>query len=63
MTTTAKFIDLINMVVDRINAEDRPKLGAHMCPGGDHDGTHSADVDHGGLLSRLFHLHAGDFYL
>lgn len=63
MTTTAKFIDLINMVVDRFNAEDRQKLGAHMCPGGDHDGTHSADVDYGGLLSRLFQLHVGSFYL
>jgi 5-methyltetrahydropteroyltriglutamate--homocysteine methyltransferase len=35
----------------------------HSCPGGDHDSTHSADVDYAGLLPLLFDLHAGSFYV
>ncbi|MEO8068765.1 MAG: cobalamin-independent methionine synthase II family protein [Flavobacteriales bacterium] len=58
-----QFIDLINMVCDRFNAEERKKLGVHVCPGGDHDSTHSADVDYSGLLDKLFQLHVGSFYL
>jgi 5-methyltetrahydropteroyltriglutamate--homocysteine methyltransferase len=34
-----------------------------MCAGGDHDSTHSADVDYAGLLPELFRLQAGRFYL
>jgi 5-methyltetrahydropteroyltriglutamate--homocysteine methyltransferase len=58
-----QFIDLINMVVDRFNPEERKRLGVHVCPGGDHDSTHSADVDYSGLLNKLFQLHVGNFYL
>lgn len=58
-----QFIDLINKVVDGFGAEERKRLGVHVCPGGDHDSTHSADVDYDGLLSRLFQLHVGNFYL
>jgi 5-methyltetrahydropteroyltriglutamate--homocysteine methyltransferase len=35
----------------------------HTCPGGDHDSTHSADVDYTELLPSLFRLDAGRFYL
>jgi 5-methyltetrahydropteroyltriglutamate--homocysteine methyltransferase len=58
-----QFIDLINMVCDRFTAAEQKKLGVHVCPGGDHDSTHSADVDYEGLLTRLFQLHVGNFYL
>ncbi|MBK8338882.1 MAG: cobalamin-independent methionine synthase II family protein [Flavobacteriales bacterium] len=58
-----QFIDLINMVCDRFSPEERKKLGVHVCPGGDHDSTHSADVDYEGLLNKLFQLHVGNFYL
>ena len=34
-----------------------------MCPGGDHDSTHSADVDYAGFLPTLFNMHVGQFYL
>lgn len=58
-----QFIDLINMVCDRFSAEEKKKLGIHVCPGGDHDSTHSADIDYEGLLSKLFQVHVGSFYL
>ena len=32
-------------------------------PGGDHDSTHSADVDYAGLLPDLFQMNVGRFYL
>jgi 5-methyltetrahydropteroyltriglutamate--homocysteine methyltransferase len=35
----------------------------HTCPGGDHDSTHSADVDYAGLLPELFRLKVGRFYV
>jgi 5-methyltetrahydropteroyltriglutamate--homocysteine methyltransferase len=35
----------------------------HACPGGDHDSTHSADIDYAGLLPDLFQLKVGRFYL
>jgi 5-methyltetrahydropteroyltriglutamate--homocysteine methyltransferase len=35
----------------------------HTCPGGDHDSTHSADVDYAGLLPALFRLKVGRFYV
>jgi len=57
------FIDLNNTVLDRFSADDRQRIGVHSCPGGDHDSTHSADVDYSGLLPQLFDLRAGSFYL
>ena len=58
------FIDLNNQVLDRFSAEERrSRIGVHSCPGGDHDSTHSADVDYAALLPLLFELHAGAFYL
>jgi 5-methyltetrahydropteroyltriglutamate--homocysteine methyltransferase len=35
----------------------------HVCPGGDHDSTHSADVDYTTFLPMLFNLNVGNFYL
>lgn len=57
------FIALNNRVLDRFGAEDQARIGVHSCPGGDHDSTHSADVDYHALLPQLFDLHAGAFYL
>jgi 5-methyltetrahydropteroyltriglutamate--homocysteine methyltransferase len=57
------FIDLNNRVLDRFNATERPRIGVHTCPGGDHDSTHSADVDYLGLLPSLFRLNVGRFYI
>jgi 5-methyltetrahydropteroyltriglutamate--homocysteine methyltransferase len=57
------FIDLNNRVLDRFNARERRKIGVHTCPGGDHDSTHSAEVDYLGLLPSLFRLNAGRFYI
>jgi 5-methyltetrahydropteroyltriglutamate--homocysteine methyltransferase len=57
------FIALNNQVLDRFTADERRKIGVHVCPGGDHDSTHSADVDYSGLLPDLFQLQAGRFYL
>jgi 5-methyltetrahydropteroyltriglutamate--homocysteine methyltransferase len=57
------FVDLNNKVLDRFTAEDRQRIGVHVCPGADHDSTHSADVDYAGLLPDLFNLNVGRFYL
>ena len=40
------FIDLNNQVLDRFSIAQRQRIGVHACPGGDHDSTHSADVDY-----------------
>lgn len=57
------FIDLNNQVLDRFTPVERLRIGVHVCPGGDHDSTHSADVDYAGLLPDLFQLNVGRFYL
>jgi 5-methyltetrahydropteroyltriglutamate--homocysteine methyltransferase len=57
------FIALNNQVLDRFTSEERRRIGVHVCPGGDHDSTHSADVDYAALLPDLFQLNAGRFYL
>ena len=57
------FVELNNSVLDRFDDTERQKIGVHSCPGGDHDSTHSADVDYAALLPLLFELHAGAFYL
>jgi 5-methyltetrahydropteroyltriglutamate--homocysteine methyltransferase len=56
-------VDLNNRVLDRFSAVERQKIGVHTCPGGDHDSTHSADVDYLGLLPSLFRLNVGRFYI
>jgi 5-methyltetrahydropteroyltriglutamate--homocysteine methyltransferase len=57
------FVDLNNRVLDRFSDAERKKIGVHTCPGGDHDSTHSADVDYTGLLPGLFRLKVGRFYV
>jgi 5-methyltetrahydropteroyltriglutamate--homocysteine methyltransferase len=57
------FIALNNQVLERFTPDERRKIGVHVCPGGDHDSTHSADVDYAGLLPDLFQLNVGRFYL
>ena len=57
------FVDLNNRVLDQFSYSERKRIGVHVCPGGDHDSTHSADVDYAGLLPPLFSTNAGNFYL
>ncbi|MDD5036781.1 MAG: cobalamin-independent methionine synthase II family protein [Methylococcaceae bacterium] len=58
-----QFIDLNNRVLEQFTPEERQRIGVHTCPGGDHDSTHSADVDYADLLPSLFDLKAGNFYM
>ena len=57
------FVGLNNQVLARFALDERRKIGVHVCPGGDYDSTHSADVDYAGLLPDLFKLNVGRFYL
>jgi len=57
------FIALNNQVLVRFTPEERRRIGVHVCPGGDHDSTHSADVEYTGLLPDLFQLQVGRVYL
>jgi 5-methyltetrahydropteroyltriglutamate--homocysteine methyltransferase len=57
------FVALNNQVLDRFSAEDLLRIGVHVCPGGDRDSTHSADVDYATFLPDLFKLNVGRFYL
>ena len=57
------FVGLNNQVLARFSSDERRKIGVHVCPGGDYDSTHSADVDYAGLLPDLFKLSVGRFYL
>lgn len=57
------FVALNHQVLSRFSEDDRRRIGVHVCPGGDHDSTHSADVDYAGLLPELFELNVGRFYL
>jgi methionine synthase II (cobalamin-independent) len=57
------FIGLNNRVLAHFTGPDRTRIGVHTCPGGDHDSTHSADVDYLSLLPTLFQLKVGRFYI
>lgn len=57
------FIALNNQVLEGFTSEERRRIGVHVCPGGDHDSTHSADVDYAALLPDLFQMNVGRFYL
>ncbi len=57
------FIALNNQVLERFSSQDRLRIGVHVCPGGDRDSTHSADVDYAALLPDLFQLNVGCFFL
>jgi methionine synthase II (cobalamin-independent) len=56
-------VDLNNTVFARFDDEERRRIGVHTCPGGDHDSTHSADIDYADLLPTLLQLNVGRFYL
>jgi 5-methyltetrahydropteroyltriglutamate--homocysteine methyltransferase len=57
------FVALNNQVLNGFTPDERLRIGVHVCPGGDHDSTHSADVDYAGLLPDLFQMNVGRFYL
>jgi 5-methyltetrahydropteroyltriglutamate--homocysteine methyltransferase len=57
------FISLNNQVLDRFTLDERQRIGVHVCPGGDYDSTHSADIDYASLLPDLFQLKTAHFYL
>jgi 5-methyltetrahydropteroyltriglutamate--homocysteine methyltransferase len=57
------FVNLNNQVLGHFTDADKARIGVHTCPGGDHDSTHSADVDYVGLLPHLFQLGVGRFYI
>ena len=57
------FVDLNNQVLARFSDADRQRIGVHVCPGGDKDSTHIADVDYAELLPELFQMRVGRFYL
>jgi 5-methyltetrahydropteroyltriglutamate--homocysteine methyltransferase len=56
-------VDLNNTVLERFSPEERRRIGVHSCPGGDHDSTHSADIDYADLLPTLLQLDVGRLYL
>ena len=58
-----QFIDLNNQVLSQFSEEERQRIGFHTCPGGDHDSTHSADVDYAELIPLVLTLNAGNFYM
>ncbi len=58
-----QFIDLNNQVMSFFTEDERQRIGFHTCPGGDHDSTHSADVDYGELIPMLLTLESGNFYM
>ena len=57
------FVELNNYVLERFSTEERRRIGVHVCPGGDQDSTHSADVDYSRFLPELFQMNVGRFYL
>jgi 5-methyltetrahydropteroyltriglutamate--homocysteine methyltransferase len=59
----ASFIDLNNLALGRLTADERKRIGVHTCPGGDRDSTHSADVPYSKLLPSLFQLNVTNFYI
>ena len=62
-TLLAGFIDLNNLALARLTADERKRIGVHTCPGGDRGSTHSADVDYADLLPSLLQLNVRNFYV
>lgn len=58
-----QFIDLNNQVLSHFTENERQRIGFHTCPGGDHDSTHSADVDYAELIPLFLTLNSGNFYM
>lgn len=57
------FVNLNNRVLNHLTPLELERTGVHVCPGGDRDATHSADVDYASLLPTLFRLQVKRFYL
>jgi 5-methyltetrahydropteroyltriglutamate--homocysteine methyltransferase len=57
------FVDLNNQVLSHFSPEEQKKIGVHVCPGGDHDSTHSADVPYSELIPDLMNLNVGSFFV
>jgi len=57
------FVALNNRVLGQLSPDEQERTGVHVCPGGDRDSTHSADVDYAGLLPALFRMRVSRFYL
>ncbi len=58
-----QFVAINNAVLAHFSDTERARIGIHTCPGGDHNSTHSADVDYAELLPDLFQMNAGRFYI
>ncbi len=58
-----QFINLNNQVLSHFTKQERQRIGFHTCPGGDHDSTHSADVDYAELIPLFLTLNSGNFYM
>jgi len=58
-----QFINLNNQVLSHFSEQERQRIGFHTCPGGDHDSTHSADVDYAELIPLFLTLNSGNFYM
>jgi 5-methyltetrahydropteroyltriglutamate--homocysteine methyltransferase len=56
-------IDLNNIVFSHFDEEELKKIGAHTCPGGDCDSTHSADIDYNELLPTFMQLNCHNFFM
>ncbi len=59
----AAFVDLNNLVLDKLTDAERARVGVHSCPGGDQNSTHSADIAYEALLPGLFRLNVDRFYV
>ena len=57
------FIDLNNQVLSNFSDAERARIGVHTCPGGDHDSTHSADIDYAELIPDLMRLDVGRIFM
>lgn len=58
-----QFVALNNRVLANFTDDERSRIGVHTCPGGDHDSTHSADVDYIELIPDLLELNVGRVYM
>lgn len=58
-----QFIQLNNAVLANFSPDEQAKIGIHTCPGGDHDSTHSADVDYTELIPDLLQLNVGRVFM
>ncbi len=58
-----QFINLNNKVLSHFSEQERQRIGFHTCPGGDHNSTHSGDVDYANLIPLFLTLNCGNFYM